>query len=317
MRVFTGETPGHVYREQLLALLQDGQDVLVRGKKTKELLNCVTEITNPRVRIQIVPGRKLNPWLALSESLWLLAGRNDVASLLPYNKRILEFSDDGKTLYGAYGKRITGQIELMINRLKRDPADRRAVLSIWQPYDLPVNSKDPPCNNLVYFKLRENKLHITVICRSNDLHWGLHAVNLPQFSILQEYIAARLSCEVGTQTHLSNSLHIYTEGEGQKITDRMLAAMDESFMIIPVDALLFPNPWPDNLSHQHFAAMCGAVLDGKYGMSMPRFPFLEFAEDFLKLYRDEQLPIRRENYANLYPSWIRAGREFAPGKFSL
>ena len=317
MRIFTGETSGHVYREQLLSLLQDGQDVLVRGKKTKELLNCVTEITNPRARIQIVPGRKLNPWLALSESLWLLAGRNDIASLLPYNKRITEFSDDGETLYGAYGYRISPQIEPMIERLRKYPADRKAVLSIWQPVDLTMFTNDPPCNNLVYFKLRDNQLHMTVICRSNDLHWGLHAVNLPQFSILQEYIAARLGCEMGTQTHLSNSLHIYTEGEGQKITNRMLAAMDEPFVPMPSDALIFPYPWPDNLSPQHFAAMCGAVLDGKYGMSMPRFSFFEFAEDFLRLYRNESLPLRRENYANLYPSWIRAGREFAPGKFSL
>src|SRR3990167_6821425 len=123
--VYSAPVFGSIYRQQLRDLVERPDYIVtVRGRPTRELLNVVTGITNPRARCQIVPGRKLNPWLALSESLWLLAGRNDVASLLPYNKRITQFSDDGKTLYGAYGKRITGQIELMINRLKRDPADR-------------------------------------------------------------------------------------------------------------------------------------------------------------------------------------------------
>ena len=179
------------------------------------LLNVVTVIEDPRARCQIVPGRKLNPWLALSESLWLLAGRYDMESLLPYNKGITEFSDDGSTMYGAYGARIASQIPWALERLTKSDTDRRAVLQIWSSADLNAITKDPPCNTEVMFKVRGEKLHMTVINRSNDLHWGLHAVNIFQFGILQEYVACRLGVGMGEQTHYSDSLHIYMDEKAQ------------------------------------------------------------------------------------------------------
>src|SRR3990167_518575 len=253
--VFSAPTGAYLYRAQLQALLE-APEVLVRGLKTRELLNVITEIQFPRARIQIVPGRRLNPWLALSESLWLLAGRNDTSALLPYNKRILEFSDDGDTLYGAYGKRLMPQVPAAVERLRKDNHDRRAVLSIWREKDLTADVKDPPCNDLVMFKLRGEHLHMTVINRSNDLHWGLHAVNLIQFSILQEYMAYLLSFNVGTQVHLSNSLHIYMEGAGAQITANMIRAKDEEITYLLPDDLLFPAEPIRNISQQ-----CSYVLD--------------------------------------------------------
>src|SRR3990167_3960546 len=139
--LYSAKTFGSIYQQQLRDLVERPDHIVtVRGRPTRELLNVVTEITNPRARCQIVPGRKLNPWLMLSESLWLLAGRNDVASLLPYNKRIIKFSDDGKTLYGAYGYRIKDQIEPMLERLRQEDTDRRAVLPIWRAGDLTGNN---------------------------------------------------------------------------------------------------------------------------------------------------------------------------------
>src|SRR3990167_8201911 len=147
---YQGETPADVYRQQLRDLVEtpDFKPVVQGGRKTHELLNVITEITEPRNRMQIVPGRRVNPWLALSESLWLLAGRNDVASLAPYNKRIKEFSDDGQSLYGAYGYRIAPQIPMLISRLHNESNDRRAVLQIWDSRDLIAQTLDPPCNDM-------------------------------------------------------------------------------------------------------------------------------------------------------------------------
>ena len=312
MRLFTAHNAHSLYREQLSALITEGENVHVRGKDTKELLNVITEIRYPEQRVHIVPGREWNPFLALSECLWLLAERNDVATLYPYNKRILEYSDDGKTLYGAYGYRIKDQIEPLIKRLQRDSNDRRAVLSIWRPEDLTANTKDAPCNDVIMFKLRNNELHMTVFCRSNDLHFGLYAVNLPVFSFLQEYIAARLNVAMGTQTHISNSLHIYTKGPGAAITERMLEHIDKE---------LPPIPWGNKVwdrwklpPHPEVVELCSKALEHR--ITCPELPFLEFASDFLELYR---LCKRRYAPTNLmrcrhygkYPDWITAAEEFA------
>lgn len=309
-------SPQFLYQYQLNYILGHGQDVEVHGRPTKELLDVATIIEEPRRRVHVVPGRRANPFLAMSEALHVLGGRNDVASLLPYNKRILEFSDDGLTLYGAYGKRIHPQMGALLARLNNKPFnDRRAVLSIWQPEDLVQNTKDPPCNDIVAFKLRDSLLYMTIFNRSNDLHWGLYAVNIYQFSILQEYLAARLGVELGTQTHISNSLHIYTEGPGAEITKRMLAAIDKPLPVLPDPQPLFPNGLP---SHAEFVEDCNLVLDQEeYGGEDPEeegIAFLEFASDFLRCYREHRAGVTIDlsecRHGNYYADWLEAAEEF-------
>ncbi len=302
-KLFRGRTAAHIYREQLAYVL-GGEEVEVNGRPTRERLNVITEITEPWHHITTVPGRRLNPWIAISEILWLLSGRDDVAALLPYNKNILRFSDDQVTMYGAYGRRFADQIAPLIARLRKNPTDRRAVLSIWRPADLMSQTKDPPCNDLLFFKLRQGKLYMTVMCRSNDIHWGLNAVNLPQFGALQAYIATWLDVDMGTQTHFSNSLHVYTDKEGQAITDRMMEYADEEINII-TPGLLFGIP--PALIFSAYPHWCSQVLDGTY---MGRDPFLMFAYDFLKAYTSANGDMLEEidkcRNADLFEDWIQA-----------
>ena len=92
-------------------------------------------------------ARDCNPWFHLYESLWMLAGRNDVASIAYYAKNMANYSDDGKTLNGAYGFRWrhmvargqpwkgVDQLDILVNHLKADPTSRRAVLQMWNVED--------------------------------------------------------------------------------------------------------------------------------------------------------------------------------------
>lgn len=321
MQVFKREDPGMLYRDQLQALLfgLEAHDVTVKGRPTKEILNAVTVLEKPLHRMQIVPGRRMNPWLALSESLWMLAGRQDVAALLPYNKRILDFSDDGETLYGAYGYRIRDQIEPLLARLQADPNDRRAMLSIWRPEDLTAETKDPPCNDMVGFKLRRGHLHMTVFNRSNDLHWGLHAVNIPQFGILLEYLAARLGVAVGTQTHISQSLHIYLDGPAKDITFRMISFWREPIGSVAATPCFEELPvfranssMPEN-DPAFLRVLCDDILapNGWVGENEP--PFFQFADDFLQCYREKNYHIRECRHAAQFHAWVAAGEEFWDG----
>ena len=128
---------------------------------------------NPRQRVLFNPGRDCNPFFHLYESLWMLAGRNDVAPLKTYASKIDQFSDDGVTFNGAYGYRWrhawTGsetvqadgevdQLEIIIDHLKTQPNSRRAVLQMWNVVDdlllVESGSKDVCCNTAVYFYLR-------------------------------------------------------------------------------------------------------------------------------------------------------------------
>lgn len=190
----------------------------------------------PRQRVLFSPVRDANPFFHLFESLWMLAGREDLALPMMFNKRFAEYSDNGKTLHGAYGHRWRNyfgydQLDMLAKELKRNPASRRCVLGMWDnggtmngraigddsnpmisDLDWGIGGgKDIPCNTHIYFRVNNNALDITVLCRSNDVLWGAYGANAVHFSILQEYMAARVGLPVGRMYQFSNNFHVYPE----------------------------------------------------------------------------------------------------------
>jgi hypothetical protein len=170
-----------------LALLRDvGQRVAPRGQVTLEYPGPVaTTYINPTHRVLMDPDRDANPFFHFFEAMWILAGRDDVAFLSYFNKRMSDYSDDGERFHAPYGHRLRkaygfDQIEGVISELETNPDSRRAVAAIWHPaLDLAKNSKDIPCNDTIFFKLRRGKLNMTVACRSNDVVWLLRCQRRP------------------------------------------------------------------------------------------------------------------------------------------
>jgi thymidylate synthase len=200
----------------------------------------------PMQRVSVNPKRNANPFFHLMESLWMLAGRNDSDFLNEFvgdfGKRYAE--EDGH-LHGAYGFRwrrhfdIEGggengpvdQLGTVVHMLVANPDDRRVVISMWDPMaDLAADKKDIPCNTHIYPRVRGGDtydhaflgnipdpaapprvLDLTVCCRSNDAVWGAHGANVVHFSVLQEYLAAKIGVGVGTLYQLSNNYHVYED----------------------------------------------------------------------------------------------------------
>lgn len=176
-----------------------------------------THYTHPTERVMFWDSRDANPFFHLMEGLWMIAGRNDVAFVETYAKRMREFSDDGITFHGAYGHRWRGhfdgydQIKAIIKRLKADPNDRRNVLQMWDPSsDLDRDLKDVPCNTSIYFLINhDGKLDMTIANRSNDIIWGAYGANAVHMSMLQEYMATAIGVPVGNYWQVSNNWHAY------------------------------------------------------------------------------------------------------------
>jgi len=212
MRVIIANTPDEGLTSGLKALLFEGQNVRPRGAETLEFPTPVTTVyPDPRQRVIFNEVRNANPFFHMMEALWILAGREDVAWLKIFNRKIGDYSDNGVTFHAPYGKRIAGQIDRVVDLLRRDPDSRRAVLQIWDHNrDLGKDSLDIPCNDLVFLKIRGGRLNMTVSCRSNDIVWGCYGANVVQFSMLHEYLANRLYVDVGTYNQVSDSYHAYT-----------------------------------------------------------------------------------------------------------
>lgn len=189
-----------------------------------------TVYEEPRERVIFYQERDANPFFHLFESLWMLAGRNDVKYVAHFVKRMRTFSDDGKTLHGAYGARwlkwfqqptpdgegfmLQDQLLDTIEALKRDPNSRRQVISMWDGHVDPVvareGGKDVPCNTHIYVSIGvDGRLDMTLCNRSNDIVWGAYGANAVHFSYLQEFLAAGVGVEVGRLWQMSNNLHAY------------------------------------------------------------------------------------------------------------
>lgn len=236
-----GENFASIYPGLNMEILHKGEFVPSRYGDTIELLAYKTGIENPIKRCVGGQRRDINIFFLLAEAMWIWAGRRDVKFLTIFNSRMCEFSDDGETFHAPYGFRLRNwgsnaerslkspddkifdQLSRAIDLFTTSDESRRVVLSIWNPiFDLfnEKSTKDTPCNDLLMFKIRNGKLHLTIDNRSNDLHWGL-PTNVFQFSFILEMMARILGKDVGNQVHNSDSLHIYVNNDNNKIHEKM------------------------------------------------------------------------------------------------
>lgn len=117
-------------------ILNSGVSVSPRGGETKEILNRVTVLERPLERFLFLPDR-MNDFVAqIAESIWVLAGKDDIVWLKEYLPRAPKYSDDGKTWRAAYGPRLrrwhgmVDQIDEVRKLLIEDPSSRRAVMGL-------------------------------------------------------------------------------------------------------------------------------------------------------------------------------------------
>lgn len=208
----------------------------------------ITVTRSPTQRVLFSRTRDANPFFHLVEAIWMLAGQKTPQ---PLNRYVADFgsrfAEAGGEVHGAYGFRWRhhfglDQLEAVVQRLRRDPGTRQCVIQMWDctsmfmdvnygdgnvqseeqgAVDLIGDWKDRPCNTHAYVRIRglspildhveQSVLDLTVCCRSNDIVWGAHGANAVHFSVLQEYLAARVGCEVGTLYQLSNNYHVYVD----------------------------------------------------------------------------------------------------------
>lgn len=228
-------------------LLDKGKWRNVRGFNCLEIPHPVTiAITNPTDRYVTIPQRHWNKTLPWAESLWMALGLNDLNSLPGrYVKNLYTYSDDGRTWRGGYGPRIraysgvqtdynitqpqyrqiftghvgtTDQLRYVVEALRRDINTRQAIIDIGDPAKDSFNidntlkeTKDYPCSRILQFMVVDGKLDLTLYIRSNDILFGFSAVNVTNFTLMQEYVANILGLPVGTYYHIANNFHVYEE----------------------------------------------------------------------------------------------------------
>lgn len=245
MEIFAAATLDDLMNDLLTQLLSLDFNVDASKGRMSEIIGPALFLTNPRARISRTETRG-KPFSALGEFLWYLSKDNSLQFIEYYIARYNEFSDDGETIYGGYGKRLFNmhdkfdQISNVIELLTRKKTSRQATIQIFDAEDIVEDRKDIPCTCTLQFLIRDEKLHMITYMRSNDAIWGLPH-DIFSFTMIQEIIARTLNIEIGNYRHFVGSLHLY---ENKK--DLAKKYLSEGFQSTKTVMPPMPigNPWP-------------------------------------------------------------------------
>ncbi len=199
------------YVDLVQHVLRHGDEVAPRGMKTREIEDAVILIDDVYNTLPMKVGRNAVPGIGAVEACQLLSGTSFPDVVIAVGPQFKNFAEDNGIFHGAYGLRTRGQYAHVVQKLQLDPNSRQAVVTIWNPdYDNQPNKRDYPCTVLHQFRIRNNKLNMSVYMRSNDVWLGA-AYDFFQFTRVQIAMASVLGIEPGKYAHHVGSLHIYEQ----------------------------------------------------------------------------------------------------------
>ena len=199
------------YVDLVQHVLKHGKEAAPRGMKTREIEDAIIRIDDVHHTLPLGVGRGTVPGIGAVEACQLLAGTATPKLVIEVGPMFKNYAEDNGVFHGAYGARTQDQYAPVIERLKKDPDSRQAVVTIWNPeLDLLPEKRDYPCTILHQFRIRDNKLNMSVYMRSNDVWLGA-AYDFFQFTRVQIAMASVLGIAPGTYAHHVGSLHIYEQ----------------------------------------------------------------------------------------------------------
>ena len=190
-------------------VINHGEETSPRGFKTLEIEDAVVYIDDIFSTLPTGVGRAPVPGIGAVEACQLLSGVSVPETVIAVGPQFKNYTEDNGIFHGAYGLRTDGQYDHVVDKLKEDPDTRQAVVTIWNPeFDNLPGKRDYPCTVLHQFRIRRNKLNMSVYMRSNDVWLGA-AYDFFQFTRVQLALCSILGVEPGAYSHHVGSLHIY------------------------------------------------------------------------------------------------------------
>jgi thymidylate synthase len=241
-------------------LLRQGKEVCPRGLKILEIENynyCLP----PYTRFIAFEARKLNVDYIKKEFLWYLAGNKFDTTITNHAKMWKGLVNKDGSINSNYGSYIWGEIKQFDNVVKiltDDKDSRRASIVILNQSHLLSDTHDVPCTYSINFRIRENKLNMTVRMRSQDAIYGM-GNDVPCFSFIHEMMYHMLhevyhDLGYGLYYHSCDSFHIYekhfkmlksivNQGEWEPVTCPKMLNADEVRFIRGLDFSRVPSEY--------------------------------------------------------------------------
>lgn len=204
-------TGSQLYLAALRHVLEHHRLRSPRGLTTLDAGYVVLELRHPSTGLPTRTTRRLNRNIAAAEATQLIGGFSRPDLLTRASVNFERYAEPDGHFHGAYGSRITHQVSCAVTKLRDDPASRRAVVTLWDPWlDNQPDKRDYPCTVMLQFEVESytGNLEMNVVMRSNDAWLGL-PYDVFQFTQLQLSVANALGRPAGWYRHTVLSLHLY------------------------------------------------------------------------------------------------------------
>ena len=222
MRYYSGENITKVFELVLESILLDPDFIISpRGQEVKEIRDCAMEIENPLENIYENKYRSSPLKYIAAELLWYFSGTNNPTYIEKYAGLWKSLHNADGTVNSSYGNLLFSeknehgftQYNWVIASLKKDKDSRQAFMHYNKPSHQFLENKDQVCTLQSLFHIRENKLHMTLSMRSNDVIYGF-MTDWAFFSVLHYHVFLHLKeyykdLKMGSYTHISHSMHVY------------------------------------------------------------------------------------------------------------
>ena len=151
------------------------------------------------------------------ELLWLISGDTNIKFLLDHNVHIWdEWADVNGNLGPVYGHQWRNfnsqgidQIKDVIERIKKNPQDRRLIVTAWNPAQIEQMAL-PPCHCFFQFDVTpDGKLNCMLYQRSCDMFLGV-PFNIASYALLSIMVAQVCNLTPGEFVHTLGNAHIYS-----------------------------------------------------------------------------------------------------------
>ncbi len=123
-----------------------------------------------------------------------------------------DFAEKWGSIGPGYGKQWrdfggVDQLAEVIERIKKNPNDRRLIVTAWNPPEVPLTAL-PPCHCFFQFYVAKGKLSVQMYQRSCDTFLGV-PFNIASYSLLLMMVAQVTGYQPGDFVHTLGDAHLY------------------------------------------------------------------------------------------------------------
>jgi thymidylate synthase len=200
-------TPTSAFENLFHYIVDTGEDFA----NTKVKFNVSFTVDNPSEKVITTPRRKFNQDYAEYEWHWYLKGDRDAKEIGErakiWNQMMVPGTTEVNSNYGYFWN-YNNQLNKVIDELKRNKETRRAIVVHYILHEIDRYKYDTPCNDVLNFYIKDDKLHLTVFARSIDLVFGF-CNDQYTFAKLMEYVSRKTKYPIGQMHWFITNLHVY------------------------------------------------------------------------------------------------------------